>query len=137
MTSPMSPLLVAIDAAITADSAIQLLGCSFFLGKAPAWDVLPRIVADELTEQNNNRLGRRGAIPAATLHIWAADHMAVANLYNELHRLLHLTPLSVVGHTVDRQDLNLLQVINDPSGYSHGIAEYRARTKVADEETSP
>jgi len=129
MRSAIHPLHVAIDEALSDEGGIT---APLFAGEASPKTQLPYVVMADFSEGERNMFARGGSTSTCLLHIWAKTHSGALALYGQLYDKLHRVPISVAGHTLHRGTLRLIGVMLDPGGASHGIAEYKADTVVAD-----
>lgn len=103
---------------------------------APVGSSLPYVLIAGATARGRAWFGKRGGEGGCTLHVYTPRTEAetterdVMQVYAELERLLHLTPLPMEGHKLLRGTLSLETILPDPGGTAmHGVCRWNGLTQ--------
>lgn len=138
--SQLSPLTVALVAAIEADATLQglLAGDMIYNSEAPEGAELPYITLGFSTELDDNVFATPGTLAGQTLDIWTRKttitggataqlgNDSLLAIYSAIRALLHHRPLSIAGFRHCIGTIQLQATMQDPDGKTlHGICQYQ------------
>lgn len=125
-TAAAWPIQKAVAAAINADAAIaaRLGGDKVYSGSVPAGTAFDYITMLGPSESDYALFARGGSSCVLTLGLYCKEkgQRKTAELYGELHRVLHNATLVLDGHAQAIASLQLIDIQPDPDGsYQHGV----------------
>lgn len=135
MGSVVYALDTAVDAALTGDATLapKLAGEKVYSLMVPARDTaLPYVVLGQSTEQNWYTFDApNGHDNILTIDVWSDDltKKTVADLCNDIDRILDGTKLSVGGTHFITGAFSIVAIMVDPSGkFTHASCRYEVLT---------
>lgn len=135
--SPLSPLALAMAAAITGDAPITGTGLlhatrPVYQGQPPEGASLNYVILDGAGTEAQSVFHRPGHATGQRLRVCAQTRLQCLAIYGHLCRLFDGPKLTLSGHGMVRGQLKALTDFADPSGTAHLlVAEYQTLTRVS------